>query len=92
MVKLQKKLAVLNAIRAEENRIRGELSSQIADPEDREAQLNILIANRIPLIKKQTEEFFKLQESLNDISTIAENVGESFNTAGNKNSRCIFKR
>ena len=82
--KTAKELAILNAIRAEENRIRGELSSQIGDPEERERKLNELIANRIPLIKQQTEEFFTLKKSLDDISTIAENVGESFNTAGNK--------
>ena len=81
--KSSKELAVLNAIRAEENRLRSVLSN-IQDPIERERQVNNLIEKRIPILTKQTEEFFELQEKLGDISTIAEGIGESFDKAGNK--------
>ena len=45
--KSAKELAVLNAIRAEENRLRGVLSD-ITDPTEREKQVNLLIEKRIP--------------------------------------------
>ena len=35
-------------------------------------------------ITKQTEEFFELTEELKNINTIADGVGDAFNTAGNK--------
>ena len=81
--KSSKELAVLNAIRAEENRLRSVLSN-IQDPVEREKRVNLLIEKRIPLLTKQTEEFFELQEKLADISSIAEGIGESFDKAGNK--------
>ena len=77
-----KELAVLNAIRAEENRLRGLLKD--LDPITREEKVNELIKERIPLLTKQTEEFFELTEEMEKINTIAENVGGAFEDAGNK--------
>ena len=51
-----KQRAILNAIRAEENRLRALLKD--LDPVEREKQVNELIKERIPLLTKQTEEFF----------------------------------
>ena len=77
-----KELAVLNAIRAEENRLRGLLKD--LDPITREEKVNELIKERIPLLTKQTEEFFELTEELEKINTIADGVGGAFEDAGNK--------
>jgi hypothetical protein len=77
-----KQRAILNAIRAEENRLRGLLGD--LDPIERERQINELIKERIPLLTKQTEEFFGLEEELKKINTIAEGVGGAFDEAGNK--------
>ena len=78
----KKELAVLNAIRAEENRLRSLLKD--LDPISREERVNELIKERIPLLTKQTEEFFELTGELEKINTIADGVGDAFNTAGNK--------
>ena len=77
-----KQRALLNAIRAEENRLRGLLKD--LDPVEREQKVNELIKERIPLLTKQTEEFFKLEEELKKINTIADGVGDAFDKAGNK--------
>lgn len=77
-----KQRAILNAIRAEENRLRGLLKD--LDPIEREQKVNELIKERIPLLTKQTEEFFKLEEELKKINTIADGVGDAFDKAGNK--------
>ena len=77
-----KERKVLNAIRAEENRLRALLKDM--DPIKREERVNELIKERIPLLTKQTEEFFELTEELKNINTIADGVGDAFNTAGNK--------
>ena len=77
-----KERKVLNAIRAEENRLRALLKD--LDPIKREERVNELIKERIPLLTEQTEKFFELTEELKKINTIADGVGDAFNTAGNK--------
>ena len=77
-----KQRAILNAIRAEENRLRALLKD--LDPIEREEKINELIKERIPLLTQQTEEFHKLTEELKKINTIAEGVGGAFDEAGNK--------
>ena len=77
-----KQRAILNAIRAEENRLRALLKD--LDPVEREQKINELIKERIPLLTHQTEEFHKLTEELKKINTIAEGVGGAFDEAGNK--------
>ena len=77
-----KQRAILNAIRAEENRLRALLKD--LDPIEREQKINELIKERIPLLTKQTEEFHKLTEELKKINTIADGVGDAFDKAGNK--------
>ena len=77
-----KQRAILNAIRAEENRLRALLKD--LDPVEREQKINELIKERIPLLTNQTEEFHKLTEELKKINTIAEGVGGAFDEAGNK--------
>ena len=77
-----KERAVLNTIRAEENRLRGLLKD--LDPISREETVNNLIKERIPLLTKQTEEFFELTQELEKINTIADGVGDAFENAGDK--------
>ena len=77
-----KQRAILNAIRAEENRLRALLKD--LDPIEREQKINELIKERIPLLTHQTEKFHELTEELKKINTIAEGVGGAFDEAGNK--------